>query len=220
MATHFHWPDLMESKYDAKVAEQCSSRRNGHPDLQAVFIGWPPCLYKDLQLFLFCHMYPHIWAYIFFFLCKRKKKPHPSHNYSQLFLRDKLSGGWWNGIAQRFLCCGSFFFLFSQCPSAHIQRRDKTRPNLLPPRFMELQGVFLPSLDTLRSEKRKSPTRAVIYFASHLFSASRHHFLQEGPRLSRVDLFFSEVTFWSLWNSNSAHSSHFTSQGEINSKIT
>lgn len=73
MATHLYWPHLMVSKYKAKVVDQCSCRRNGHPDLQAPFTGWPPCLYKDLQLFLSSHMHPPIWAYIFFFLCKRKQ---------------------------------------------------------------------------------------------------------------------------------------------------
>lgn len=132
MATHFHWPHLMVSKYNAKIAEQCSCRRNGHPDLQAAFIDWPLCLYKDLQLFLFCRMYPHVWAHIFFFLCKRSQNasfPQLLSAISKRQIRRRMME--WH--CTTFPVLWLFFSYLFSVPSAHIQRRGKTRPNLLPP---------------------------------------------------------------------------------------
>lgn len=43
-------------------------------------------------------------------------KMHPFHSYSQLFLRGRSGGGWWNGIARPSLCCGSFFLVYSVSP--------------------------------------------------------------------------------------------------------
>lgn len=132
MATHFHWPHLMVSQVQCKGCWTAQLQKEWSPWSSSAFTGWPLCLHNHLQLFLFCHTYAHIWAYKFFFLCKRKQNASFPPLVSAISKR-QIRWRMMERHCTTFPVLWLFFSPLLSAPSAHIQRRGKTRPNLLPP---------------------------------------------------------------------------------------
>lgn len=165
---------------------------------------WLTSLPLHLQLFLFCHLYPYILTYTFFFLCKRKKNtsfPQLLSAISERQIRWRMRA--WYCTTFPVLCL-FYSFLFSAPMHMH---KGEVKPGQISCHHVlgygTTRGLSPFHRHTEISEKEKSHKGLWFIFLLTCFPSLLAPFLTRGPRLSRTDLFFYEVTFWSVWNSNS-----------------